>query len=206
MCTGLELTAGQSLLASAAMSGVGLLMQQQAAEEANNERQSILNAAQDAESKLNEKKAATIEDFTQQVMAAPQRTARYEKAATTREGELTKALQDAGGGSVDSSGYGKVSEDYTRAKADATASAADDIMKRARASARTSAAGGMYDEESMLGGDLSSNVAGITSASNRNNRYTRSALGGVNDTGSLVGGLLSGLAPSVGGMGKPAKP
>lgn len=198
MCTGLEITAGQAL--AAAMSGAGMLMQQQAAEDTNNERQAILRAAQETESKLNEKKAATIEDFAQQTLNAPQRAARYEQAATTREGDLTKALQDAAGGEVNANGYGKVSEDYTRAKADATASAADDIMKRARAAARTSAAGGMYDEESLLGGDLATNVAGITSTSKRNARYTNSALGGVNDSGSLVGGLLAGASGVVAGM------
>jgi len=193
MCTGYE-------IAALAMAAGGTVMQTQAAEDANNERQAILRAAQETESKLNEKKAATVEDFAQQVLTAPQRAARYEQAATTREGDLTKALQDAAGGDVNASGYGKVSEDYTRAKADATASAADDIMKRARAAARTSAAGGMYDEESLLGGDLASNVAGLTSTSKRNARYASSAYNGVNDSGSLVGGLLTGASGSVAGM------
>lgn len=193
MCTGYE-------IAALAMAAGGTVMQTQAANDANNERQAILRAAQETESKLNEKKAATVENFAQQVLTAPQRAARYEQAATTREGDLTKALKDASGGEVNSSGYGKVSEDYTRAKAGATASAADDIMKRARSAARTSAAGGMYDEESLLGGDLASNVAGITSTSQRNARYASSAYNGVNNSGSLAGGLLIGASSSVAGM------
>ena len=202
MCTGVELTVGQALMASAAVSAAGAYMQAQAAEDANNERQAILRAAQESDAKLNEQRASKVENFAQDNLAVPVRLQRYDKAATTREGELTKALQDANGGSVNSGGYGKVSEDYTRKNAEETVAAANDIMRRAKADARSSASGGMFAQEASLGGDLSSSIAGITSQMNRNDRYARTALKGVNDSGSLVGGLLSGASGAVAGMGK----
>lgn len=206
MGTGAELTVGQALLASAIMTGAGTYMQYQSAEDANNERKSIMSAAQEAESKLNEKRAAEVENFAQQTLTAPDRAARYEKAATTREGDLVKALKDASSGEGDAGGYGKVSEDFTRSKAASSVAAADDIMKRVRAASRTSAAGGMYDDEALLGSDMLSNVAGITSKINREGNYARTALAGVNNSGSLVGGLMSGSAPLVAGMGRAPTP
>lgn len=199
MCTGME-------IAMLAASTAGTVMQQQAAEDANNERQSILNASADENAKLNDKRSQVIENFADGTYRPEDRAARYENAAKTQETSLAQALADANGGKssgdVSSSAYGNLSSDFTRAKADATASAADDIMKRARIASRTSAGGMMYDKEALMGGDMASNVAGIGSMMNRNQNYTKTALSGVQDNGSLAGGLLQGVAPAIGMMGK----
>lgn len=205
MCTGTE-----AMLISAAMSGAGTIMQQQAAEDANNQRQAILNATEAENAKLNEQRANTVENFANTTYNPADRIARYENAATKQEASLAQALMDANGGKasgdVSSSAYGNLSSDFTRAKADATAKAADDIMKRARLSARTGAAGMMYDQEALMGGDMASEVAGIGSKMNRNDRYARTALSGVQDNGSLAGGLLQGLAPSASMLVKTPQP
>jgi hypothetical protein len=199
MCTGGEI----ALLAASA---AGTMMQQQAAEDANNQRQAILNAADAENAKLNEQRAKTIESFADTTYRPEDRVARYENAATKQESSLAQALMDANGGKasgdVSSSAYGNLSSDFTRAKADATAKAADDIMKRARLSARTGAAGMMYDQEALMGGDMASEVAGIGSKIARNDRYARTALSGVQDSGSLAGGLLQGLSSASSIMGK----
>lgn len=183
------------------MSSMGTKMQMDAASNANSERQAILSAAGEEQAKINSKKAATIEDFTQGTLTAPQRDQRYEAAATRQEGDLAKALSEAGGKS-DAGGGGKLSSDFTRAKAESTVAAADDIMKRVRATARTNAGGLMYGQESLLGGDMASDVAGLTGKAGRYNRYAQNAVNGVADNGSLAGGLLSGSAPLIAGYKK----
>lgn len=194
-----------TLIYAALMSAAGTKLQMNAAENANNERQNILNAAAEEQAKINDKKASTIEDFAQGALTAPARDQRYEAAAVQQEGDLAKALTEAGGKSGAGS-EGKLSGDFARAKAESTAAAAEDIMKRARATARTNAGGLMYNKESLLGGDMASDVAGLTSKAGRYNRYAQSAVNGVADNGSLAGGLLLGSAPLMAGyQSTPAK-
>lgn len=173
----------------------GTVMQQSAIEDANNQRQSILNAAADEQAKINDKKASTIEDFAQGTLTAPMRDQRYEAAATKQEGELSKALTEAGGKSG-AGAEGKLSSDFDRAKAESTAAAADDIMKRARATSRINAGGLMYGQEALRGGDMASDVTGLTGKAGRYNRYAQNAVNGVADNGSLAGGLLTGFSRS----------
>ncbi len=194
-----------AMILSTVASGMGTKMSMDATESANNERQTILNAAAEEQAKINDKKASTIEDFAQGTLTAPARDQRYEAAAVKQEGELTKALTEAGGKSGAGS-EGKLSNDFARAKAESTAAAAEDIMKRARATARTNAGGLLYGQESLLGGDMASDVAGLTSQAGRYNRYAENAVKGVADNGSLVGGLLTGAAPQIAGYrSAPAK-
>lgn len=191
----------EGALVSAALSGVGTLMQMNVADDAAKKQQRIINQNAEEQKVLNEKKAKTIEDFTAKTYNAADRLNNYETAATNQENSLVDALKTANGaegGKINSDVEGNLSNDYDRKRAESTANATSDILKRARLMARTNASGLMYNNEALQGGDLASDVGMITSDQNRLNRDTQTALGGVRNTGSLAGGLLSGASGLVG--------
>ncbi len=189
---------------SAALSGVGMIMQQQAADDAAERQQSIINQAAEEEARLNKQKADTIQNFAQKTYDPAARDQRYEDAATKQEQSLVDSLMKANasseGGDVSSSAQGALSSDYERARGAATAAATDDIMKRARLMARQGANGLMYNDEALKSGQLAGDLAGIGYASNRNSRYADQQLKGVRDQGSFAGGLLSGFAKDAGNL------
>lgn len=185
MCTGIEIAA---LAASAA----GTAYSVNSAENAADERQSIINAAAEEDARLNSKKADKVEDFAADTFDPNKRAERQEQAITKQEDSLVDALTKAGGSELNKSTQGNLSEDYVRARATSTAGAATDIMERARLAARNSGASLLFGDEALKGGQLSSDIAGINSQSNRNAGYARNAVNGVRDQGSLVGGLLQG--------------
>lgn len=189
---------------SAALSGVGMIMQQNAANEAASKQQRIINQAAEEEARLNKQKADTIQNFAQKTYDPAARDQRYETAAAKQEQSLVDSLLKANsageGGDVSNSTQGALSEDYERARGAATAAATDDIMKRARLMARQGAGSLMYNDETLKGGQLASDLAGIGYASNRNNRYADQQLKGVRDQGSFAGGLLSGFAKDAGSL------
>lgn len=199
MCTGVEPWLGTAI--TAAMSGAGMLMQQSAADDAASQQRSIINNAQAETSRLNEKKADTIQNFASNTFDPTVRDGKYEAAATKNESSLIADLLSAHNGKaseVTQGAEGKLSDDYTRAKAGATASATDDIMKRARLMARNNAAGLMYGQEQLDGGQLSSDVGLINGSIQRTNNDARTQLSGSQNKGSLAGGLLMGMAPLAG--------
>lgn len=189
---------------SMALSGVGMIMQQQAADDAAERQQRIINQAAEEEERLNKQKADTIQSFAQKTYDPATRDQRYEDAATKQEQSLVDSLLKANasgeGGEVSNATQGALSSDYERARGAATAAATDDIMKRARLMARQGANSLMYSNEAMKSGQLASDLAGIGYASNRNNRYADQQLNGVRDQGSFAGGLLSGFAKDAGSL------
>ena len=192
-----------ALIASSAMAAGGTVMQMSSADEAAAKQQNIINQTAAENANLNTQKANLVQDFTAKTYDATARDTNYENAADNRETSLVDALLSANDGKEGESknaAEGNLSDDYTRAKATSTAASTEDILKRARLMARSSAGGLMYGNEALQGGQLSSEVAGINSSVNRNNNYANTALSGVRNTGSLAGGLLTGLAP-VAGMG-----
>jgi len=196
MCTGME-----GALLSAALSGVGMLMQNSAADDAANKQQNIINQAAEETSRLNTKKADTINKFAADTFDPATRDQRYEQAATKNETSLSDALLSANGGKegeVNQGAEGNLSNDYVRGKAAATASATDDILKRARLMARNNAGGLMYGDESLKGGQLASDVGLINGSMRRTDNDARTQLSGADKGGSLAGGLLMGLSPMVG--------
>ena len=205
MCTGAE-------IAGLALSGIGQMMNMSAADDAAEKQQSIINNAQDETDRLNTQKANTITKFATDTFNPTTRDQRYEQAATKGESSLADALLSANGGKegeVNQGAEGNLSSDYVRGKATATANATEDIIKRAKLMARNNAAGEMYNDESLMGGQLASDVLGINSAGQRVNSATRAQLSGVNDTGSLAGGLLmaaGGALPNSGIFKKAAIP
>lgn len=194
MCTGVE-------IAGLAMAAGGQLMQMNSANDAAEKQQRIINQAAEETSRLNTKKANTIQDFASNTYDPNTRNTNYENAATKNESSLVDALLSANDGKaseVAQGAEGKLSDDYTRAKAGATASATDDILKRARLMARNNAGSLMYGQEALKGGQLSSDIGLINGSIDRTNNSARTQLGGVDNNGSLAGGLLMGLSPMVG--------
>jgi len=198
MCTGAE-------IAGLALSGIGTAVQMSSADDAAEKQQNIINQAAEATAKKDKQKAALIQNFAADTYNPADRAQGYENAATKQEGSLVDALLKANagnnGGEVATATSGAVSSDYDRAKGAATAAATEDILKRARLMARNDASGLLYQDEALKGGELSSDVAGINSSINNINRDASVSLNGVKDKGSLVAGLLTGLAPAAGKAG-----
>ena len=195
-CSGME-----GALLSAALSGVGMMMQQSAADDAAKNQQDIINRAAEEEAKINKQKANTIETFAADTFDPTKRDQRYEDAATKQEASLVDALvkaSDSGKGDVAQAAEGNLSSDYARAKATQTANAAEDIRKRANLMARNAASSLMYNDESLKGGQLTSDLAGLGYDANRVRRSANTQLGRAQNNGSLVGGLMAGFAPAAG--------
>lgn len=188
-------------LLSAALSGVGMLMQQNAADDAAKKQQDIINRAAEEEAKINKQKADTVQNFAADTFDPAKRDQRYEDAATKQETSLVDALIKAGGDGKDNvaqAAEGNLSSDYARARATQTANAAEDIRKRAKLMARSAAGSLMYNDESLKGGQLASDLAGLGYDANRVKRSANTQLGGIQNDGSLAGGLLAGLGPTIG--------
>lgn len=187
MCTGAEIV-------GLALSGGGLLMNQMNQNDAAENQQRILSQAQEEQSRLNGKKADTITNFAAETFNPTTRDQKYEQAAVKNESSLKDALLSASGGEggeVYGGTQGNLSDDYVRGKAKATADSATDIANRARLLARSNAAGNMYNDESLAGANLASDVLGINAAGQRTRSATNSALNAQNNQGSMLAGLLT---------------
>ncbi len=180
------------MLLSAAASAGGTMMQADAADDAANERQNILRAGEEENQRINKAGEDTVNQFAEKTFDPQDRNQRYEDVANQREKTLAEALTEASAGSGNAA-TGNVSTDYLGGQKTATADSAADAAKRARLLARTGAGGLMYGQESMMGGQLASDLTGLSQKSRRNANYTQNAAGAVRDNGSLAGGLLSGL-------------
>lgn len=188
-----------SVVAGAAGTAVSM----KSANDARNKQQAIARRAAEEADLLNNQREQLTQKFTKENFDPVQRDERFEQAAKTNETSLIDALTAAhnGGstaGEVKSGAEGNLSSDYTRAAGAATASATEDMLKRARLMSRTNAPGLMYGEEALKGGQLASDIAGINSRINRTNSAANNAINGAADQGSLVGGLLVGAAPGIG--------
>ena len=182
-----------ALLIATAISAAGSAYSANESANVADKQQSIINNAAEENAKLSEKKANTIEDFAADTFDPQKRGQRQEQAITRQEDSLVDTLKRAAGGKaseIEQAASGNLSSDYVRAKGEATSAAASDIMQRARLAARNAGSSLLFNDESLRGGQLSSDIAGINSSSNRNSRYAQNALGRVRDNGSLVGGLL----------------
>lgn len=198
MCTGAEIV-------GLALSAGSQLMQMNSANDAAEKQQSILAANAKREEEEQKKKAALVTDFAKDTFDPTKRDQRYEDAATKQETSLIDQLKAAQGGDtgkVEGDVAGNLSSDYLQAKGAATSAATEDILKRARLMARAGAGGLMYNDESLKGGQLASDIAGINSNISSIRRTTDAQLAGVNNNGSLIGGIMAGVAPAVGGFVK----
>jgi hypothetical protein len=190
MCTGFE-------IAGLAAAIGGTYLQTQAADDAADDQRRIINQADEATKKINKQKIETTQNFAADNFDPAKREQRYEEAATKNESSLVDALLKASDGEVSQATEGRVSSDYVRGKASANAGAASDIMKRAKLMARQNANGLMYQNESLKGGELSSDLAGLGYSSNNVNRMAGNDVSAAANKGSLIGGLLSGASPMI---------
>lgn len=165
-------------------------MQSEAASDAADQRQRIATQAEEENQKINKAGEETVNQFAEKTFGAENRDQRYEEAAQDREQSLAEALSSARTTPTEASG--NVSSDYLQARQASTMDAGAEAAKRAKLLARTGASSLMYGQEGMMGGQLSSDLAGLSDKSRRNTRYAQTASGNVKGD-SLAGGLLSGL-------------
>lgn len=183
-------------VAAAVASAAGTAMQASEASSAAKRQQSIANAAAEEDARITQQKQIATNDFAQNTFDPVKRKDNFEQAAQDSETSLIDSLLKAQGGNtaeVKTAAEGNLSADYTRAAGEATARANEDILKRARLMARTNAPGLLATEEMLKGGQLASDIAGLDSKSNLNNKYARLAIDRNQSKGSLAGGLLQGL-------------
>lgn len=189
----------EGVLLSAALSGAGMLLNNNAAQEAESRQRRILRDAEEATRKKNQQKNALLEDFTKDTYTPETRLQSYEDAAKDTETKLVDSVKSEATGSngVPINAQGKLSEDYIRSNAQASASSLDDILERARLMSRAGAGGNMFMNEGMKTNELNSQVGILDSAGRRitNDAVTRA--NGVQNNGSIAGGLLMGAAPAV---------
>lgn len=165
-------------------------MQAEAASDAADKQQAIIRAAEEENQKINKAGEEAVNSFAEKTFGVENREQRYEQAAGEREQSLAEALSSA---KIDSdAATGAVSSDYLQARQTSRVGADSEAAKRAKLLARTGAGGLMYGKESMMGGQLASDLAGLSGQTQRNNRYAQTAAGSVRGD-SLAGGLLSGL-------------
>lgn len=191
----------EGALISAALTGVSAIMQNNAAEKAAEKQQKIINEQLARESEAKKKKAQLIEDTAAEVYDPATRDAKYESLAAENEKSLVDSLAEANGASgaeVAQAAEGKLSGDYTRARAASTAAAASDIMRRAKLQARANAGGLMFQKEAGRMGELNSDIAALGSDVASQRRVSNAQLSGVHNEGSLAAGLMSALAPVAG--------
>lgn len=190
MCEPITIAIGSALLSAA-----GTAATVSSANAAERKRANILNAAQAEVSELNKRKASKVDNFARDTYDPTKRGEVREKQIQGQESSLVDALMASGDKSIKDA-EGNLSSDYLRAKATSETAAADDILKRAKLAARNAGAGLMYEQESLGGNQLSSDLAMLASQGRRATNAAGTAAGRVRDRGSLAGGLLS--AGSVG--------
>lgn len=192
------------VLLSTALSGVGMLLQNNAADDAAKKQQNIINQADEATKRKNQQKNKILQDFTQDTFNPMKRNQNYENSATKAETGLLDSLKSNNAGEVtgdvNSDVAGKLSSDYVTGRAKSTIGAADDIMARARLAARGGAGADMFSGEAMQGNQIQSDLSAIDSSINRINRGAQTDVNGVRSNGSLIGGLLTGGAGAAGSL------
>lgn len=197
-----SLGGAEGLLLSAALSGVGAVMQKNAADSAANKQQRIIREGQEEDSRLSRQREGAIQDFAADNFTADKRDVNYEAGASKNESDLVSALTKANAGSAFDEARdrteGTLSSDYLRAKGTATANSATDILKRAKLMARANASSLLYNSDANAASNLNSDIAGFSGASARNRGYTNTRLGAAQNRGSLAGGLLQAFAPVAG--------
>lgn len=191
----------EGLAVTAALSGAGMLLQQNAADEAAAKQQRIIRQGQEEDARLSRLRESSIQNFADENFSADKRNANYEAAAAKSEADLTQSLSDATGDTNDIKRVeteGNLSGDYLRGKGQATVDATADIMKRLKLLSRANASGLLYNNDTTATNKMNESIAKYGSASRRNQDYTNTRLSAAQNKGSLVGGLMQGLAPLAG--------
>jgi hypothetical protein len=191
----------EGLILSAALSGVGALMQQQSANDAAKKQERIIRQTQAEEDRLSKQRQGMITDFAGETFDPNARNEAYEQGAAENEQKLVEGVTAArpeGADQVKKAAAGNLSEDYLQALGNRTSDSMGEMLKRARSMSRSNAGGLMYGNEAMRLGDLNSRVGEVDLLGRMNSRVGQSRLGSVRNRGSLAGGLLTAVAPFAG--------
>jgi hypothetical protein len=203
MCTGFEIAALAAAAGGTALSVTG-------AQQAAREKQRTLIQGIDEQSSIQKKANDRTDEFVTDTYTPDARMQNYEMEAATGEktlGNLLSAQAATGQGDITGATTGAVSDAYTRQKAKTTAATTQSSRNLAKLMARSGAAGGLARNEATAGSDYSSDLLGYGAESKMAQNGTNVALGQAGSGGgglALLGGLLSGSAGMIGGMGKPA--
>lgn len=192
------------MMLSMAASAGGTMLQADAADDAANRQQNILRAGEEENQRINKAGEDRVNDFARDVFDPTKREERYEDGAEKREDSLVSALMSD---TPQAGATGNVSSDYLTGNSASQAAGMSEAQKRAKLMARSGGGGLLYGAEAMMGGDLSSDLAGLAQKNRRNSMYTQNAAGQVRNEGSLAGGLLqgvgaAGMSMGAGGLGE----
>jgi len=202
MCTGAEAVALGAALAGTATSVYS-------ADQAADERRRAAALGAETEAAIQDKANDATKDFVTETFDPTKRAANYETEAGAREkalGDLLAKQGELGAGDVSNATSGALSDTYTTAKANATATSAQKARNTARLLARAGGAGGLFGNEAIKGADYASDMLGFGVDSNLNRtatgaRYNNAGGGNL----ALLGGLLSGAGQAYGSYAsKPA--
>lgn len=201
MCTGAEI----AMLAAAAASSAASYM---SAEDAADDRRRAAALGAETEAKIQDKANDATETFVKETFDPTTRQENYEAGAKANEdalGELLSKNAEVGMGDVNAATTGKVSDTYTRAKAQATADSTQKARNQAKLLSRGGALGGLFGNESLAGADYSSDMLGfgVDSRMNRNLTNMRYGQAGGNNELALLGGLLAGAGQAYGSAQTP---
>lgn len=206
MGTGVEVW-GPLLLAAG-----GTAVQMRAADKTEQAQKRALLRGIEQESAIQDKANDRTQDFVEDTFDPATRNANYEAQATKQEqsfGQLLAKQAEQGQGEITPATSGAVSDSYTRSKAGATAQAAERARQLSKLLARGGASGNLRGEEALGGADYSSDMMGYGVESRLNQNRTNNAFGAAGNKGNdlaLLGGLLSGSAGTIAGLGKAKKP
>ena len=167
------------------------------------EQQRILAAGEEEAQQIAKEGEDITNKFAKDVFDPSKRDERYEAQIGQREQSLADALVSANEGNSNAA-VANVGGDYTRANADAQQANAADGLKNARMMARLGGSGLMFGQEAMMGGQLASDLAGISSKQRRNSRITQGAAGRVRG-GSFAPALINGIGAGAMAFGGSSK-
>jgi hypothetical protein len=196
MCTGAE-----GALISAAISAGGAYMQHEAANDAEDERQKILDQTEAENSNIAKEGQERTKEFAKEVFDPADREKRYDQGVANQEKSLSEALISANNAAPTSSVGGRVSSDFDSASASSKAAGNADAAKQAKLMAKMGGSGLMYGAESLMSGNLASDLGGIGQRMRRNTQYGQAAAGRVRNNGSLAGSLMQAGGSAYGAYG-----
>ncbi len=155
------MTATQAMLASAAMSGVGMLMQQQAQDEAAERQQQAINASLAQQDAWSRKAELTALDNAQEYRPEA-RLQRFNEARQQAGDSLAQSLvRSRETAPAMSMPAGRLSEDFSTAKATSTANQLEQAIRNAQLMGRMRGAGDMLTNEGITNANYATQLGAI---------------------------------------------
>jgi hypothetical protein len=190
-----------STILSAAMSGVGMLMQNDAQDSAARKQQEALNASLEQQDQFNRKAEQVTLNNAQEYDPA-KRLERFQEAQQNAGDSLVKTLtaERGGSGTVGQNPVGRISSDYSADSAKRQADTLQASTDMARLMGKMRGASDMLTNEGYTNADYTSQLGMIGAQGNsaaRANRIGINAAGQPDGTQLAAGGLMSGLGSSM---------